>query len=117
MRSSGALRGRSLTWFVPAFCCLIIVFDGYDVSVFGTTIPVLLKYEPWHLDAAGAGLIASLALLGLWLGSLLCGFATDLLGRKRMLIICSSWFSVCMLVCAAAPTRELFAVFRFLGGL
>jgi AAHS family benzoate transporter-like MFS transporter len=117
MRSSGALRGRSLTWFVPAFCCLIIVFDGYDVSVFGTTIPVLLKYEPWHLDAAGAGLIASLALVGLLLGSLLCGFATDLLGRKRMLIICSSWFSVCMLVCAAAPTRELFALFRFLGGL
>ncbi|MCS7482509.1 MFS transporter [Umezawaea endophytica] len=117
MRSPGVLRGRRLTYFVPAFCCLVIIFDGYDVSVYGTTIPVLLEYEPWGLDAAGAGLIASLALVGLLLGSLLCGFATDVLGRKRMLILCSSWFSVCMLVCAAAPTRELFALFRFLGGL
>ncbi|WP_166459458.1 MFS transporter [Amycolatopsis pithecellobii] len=117
MRSSGALSGRRLTLFVPAFCCLIIIFDGYDVTVFGSTIPVLLKYQPWHLDAAGAGLIASLGLIGLLIGSLLCGFATDVLGRKRMLVFCSTWFSLCMVVCAIAPTSQLFGLFRFLGGL
>ncbi|MFD7323315.1 MFS transporter [Streptomyces sp. NPDC059875] len=111
------LRGKRLRAFVPGFCCLIIFFDGYDVSVFGATIPALLKYRQWDLDAAEVGVIASLGLVGLLLGSLLCGFATDLLGRKRMLILCTSWFSLCMLACAAAPTSELFGLFRFLGGI
>ncbi|MFE4962689.1 MFS transporter [Streptomyces sp. NPDC056660] len=111
------LRGKRLRAFVPAFCCLIIFFDGYDVSVLGATIPELLKYRPWDLDAAQVGVIASLGLVGLLLGALLCGFATDLLGRKRMLLLCTSWFSVCMLACAAAPTSELFGLFRFLGGI
>ncbi|MEV5412000.1 MFS transporter [Thermopolyspora sp. NPDC052614] len=111
------LRGSSLRYFVPAFCCLIIICDGYDVSVFGATVPVLLKYEQWNLDAAEVGAIASLALVGLLLGSLLCGFATDLLGRKRMLILSTSWFSACMLVCSVAPTSQIFGLFRFLGGI
>ncbi|WP_405728839.1 MFS transporter [Streptomyces sp. NBC_00028] len=96
---------------------MIIFFDGYDVSVFGATIPELLKYRQWDLNAAEVGVIASLGLVGLLIGALLCGFATDLLGRKRMLILCTSWFSACMLVCAAAPTSELFGLFRLLGGI
>ncbi|MFI1709063.1 MFS transporter [Streptomyces griseoruber] len=111
------LRGKRLRAFAPAFCCLIIFFDGYDVSVFGATAPELLKYPQWDLDAAEVGGIASLGLIGLLLGALLCGFATDLLGRKRMVFFCTSWFSVFMLACAAAPTSELFGLFRFLGGV
>ncbi|MFF3850503.1 MFS transporter [Streptomyces sp. NPDC002328] len=111
------LRGKRLRAFVPAYCCLIIFFDGYDISVLGATIPELLKYRPWGLDAAQVGVIASLGLVGLLLGALLCGFATDLLGRKRMLMLCTSWFSACMVACAAAPTSELFGLFRFLGGI
>lgn len=117
MTSFRSLHGKRLRAFVPAFCCLIIFFDGYDVSVLGATIPVLLKYRKWDLDAAEVGVIASLGLVGVLLGALLCGIATDLLGRKRMLMICTSWFSVCMLACAAAPTSELFGLFRFLGGI
>lgn len=117
MKSRSVLHGRRLTYFIPVFCCLIIVFDGYDVSVYGTTLPALLTYQPWHLGAAEAGFIASLSLFGLLLGSLLCGFVTDLLGRKRMLVFCSSWFSVFMLASAAAPSSELFGLFRFLSGL
>lgn len=117
MRSSGVLRGRNLLVFVPALCCLIIIFDGYDVAVFGATIPALLKYQPWHLDAAGAGFIASLGLFGLLVGALLCGFATDVLGRKRMLIACTTWFSLCMVACGISPTSQVFGLFRFLGGI
>jgi AAHS family benzoate transporter-like MFS transporter len=117
MTSLPLLHGKRLRAFVPAFCCLIIFFDGYDVSVLGATIPVLLKYQQWDLDPAEVGLIASLGLVGLLFGALLGGFATDLLGRKRMLMLCTSWFSVCMLACAAAPTSQLFGLFRFLGGI
>ncbi|MFD9592975.1 MFS transporter [Kitasatospora sp. NPDC059973] len=109
--------GAGLRAFVPAFCCLIIFFDGYDVTVFGATVPALLKYRSWGLGEADVGLIASLGLVGLLLGALVGGVATDLLGRKRMLILCTTWFSACMLACAAAPTSGVFGALRFLGGL
>jgi AAHS family benzoate transporter-like MFS transporter len=111
--SAGRLGGS----MIAALCALILVFDGYDVSVFATTIPALLKYEPWGLNAAQLGLIASLALIGMLLGSLICGFATDLLGRKLMLMVSTGWFSVCMVVCSFAPTSEVFGLFRFLAGI
>ncbi|WP_369264111.1 MFS transporter [Streptomyces sp. R35] len=117
MKPFRPLRGKRLRAFVPAFCCLIIFFDGYDVTVFGATIPELVKYRKWDLDAAEVGVIASLGLVGLLLGALVCGFATDLLGRKRMLMLCASWFSLCMLACAVAPTSESFGLFRLLGGI
>lgn len=110
------VRRRSGT-LVAVICCCAVIFDGYDLSVFGTTIPALLEYEAWNLDAARAGVIASYAFMGMLVGTLICGLATDLLGRRRMLITSMSWFSVCMGACALAPNPELFGLFRFLSGV
>ncbi|MEQ3549508.1 aromatic acid/H+ symport family MFS transporter [Pseudonocardia nematodicida] len=109
-------RRRSGTT-VAVICCIAVVFDGYDLSVFATTIPALLEYQPWGLDAARTGLIASYAFMGMLVGTLICGVATDLLGRRKMLMFSITWFSVFMLACAAAPTPELFGLFRFLCGI
>lgn len=109
-------RTRSGT-LVAVICCCAVVFDGYDMSVFGTTIPALLGYQPWSLDVAQLGVIASYALVGMLVGTLLCGFATDLLGRRLMLMVSLSWFSVFMIGCALAPSSELFGLFRFLVGI
>lgn len=111
--SEGRLSGS----MIAALCALVLVFDGYDVSVFATTIPALLHYEAWGLNADELGVIASLALIGMLVGSMLCGFATDLLGRKLMLMLSSGWFSLCMVVCGFAPTSEVFGLFRFLAGV
>jgi AAHS family benzoate transporter-like MFS transporter len=111
--SAGRMSGSA----VAAFCTLVLVFDGYDVAVFATTIPALLEYQPWALDAAELGFVASLALIGMLLGSLFCGFATDVLGRKLMIMVSTTFFSLCMVVCAFAPSPEIFGLFRFLAGL
>ena len=102
---------------VVALCALVLAFDGYDISVFGTTIPALLHYAPWGLDAAELGVIGSVALVGMLIGALLCGVATDLLGRKLMLIFSLSWFSICMVLCGIASSSEMFTLFRFLAGI
>lgn len=102
---------------VAVICGCAVMFDGYDLSVFGTTIPALLAYEPWGLDAAEAGVIASYALMGMLVGTLVCGVATDLLGRRRMLLTSVTVFSVFMVGCALAPSAELFGLFRFLAGV
>jgi AAHS family benzoate transporter-like MFS transporter len=102
---------------VVAVCALTVVFDGYDISVFGTTIPALLAYKPWGLDAAELGVIGSVGLVGMLVGALLCGVATDVLGRKLMVVVSSGWFSICMIFCALAPTSGTFTLFRFLAGI
>lgn len=116
-RSSTAGTGTSSGTLVAVICCCAVIFDGYDLSVFATTIPALLEYEAWDLDPAQTGLIASYAFMGMLVGTLICGLATDLLGRRRMLMAAMSWFSVFMAACALAPNPELFGLFRFLSGI
>ena len=102
---------------VLALCFFTIVFDGYDLVVFGATVPTLLAHPTWNIDPAQAGLIGSLALTGMLIGTLTVGALTDILGRRKIMLFCIAWFSVCMLATAAAPNETVFTVLRFLTGL
>jgi AAHS family benzoate transporter-like MFS transporter len=95
----------------------VILFDGYDLIVYGAVVPALLRYEPWGLTPTDAGLIGSYALIGMLVGALVAGAVTDLVGRRKVLLISVSWFSLTMAACALAPSAELFGLFRLLGGL
>lgn len=108
-----AWRGRP----VLLLCFMTIVFDGYDLVVYGSTVPSILKYEGWNLSTAQAGLIGSLALVGMLIGTLSVGILTDRLGRRRIMLASVAWFSVCMLLTAFAPSAEAFGALRFLTGL
>ena len=102
---------------VLAICWAAVLFDGYDLVVYGTVVSSLLEYEPWGLTPSQAGTIGSAALVGMFFGSLLVGTVTDIFGRRKILIFCMSWFSIGMGLCAASPSPELFGLFRFLTGL
>jgi AAHS family benzoate transporter-like MFS transporter len=94
-----------------------IVFDGYDLIVFGSAVPGLLAHPGWDLTAAEVGAIGSYALIGMLIGAISSGTLTDMLGRRRLFIACLVWFSVMMAGVALAPNPELLGVFRFLAGL
>ncbi|MBC3191267.1 aromatic acid/H+ symport family MFS transporter [Pseudonocardia sp. C8] len=98
-------------------CFGAIVFDGYDLIVYGSVMPALLQYEPWGLTPAQAGAIGSYALLGMFIGAIASGTLTDLMGRRRLFIASLTWFSVMMLLVAAAPDPTWLGLFRFLAGL
>ena len=49
---TGRLARRRPAWLVILLCWLIVVFDGYDLIVYGTTIPPLLKEPGWRLTPA-----------------------------------------------------------------
>jgi AAHS family benzoate transporter-like MFS transporter len=116
MRPQDTGRSRS-ELMVLGLCFMVIVFDGYDLIVYGAAVPALLQYEPWGLTPAKAGVIGSYALIGMLVGALLAGALTDVLGRRKVLLASVSWFSVSMALCAMAPSAELFGLFRLLGGL
>jgi AAHS family benzoate transporter-like MFS transporter len=94
-----------------------IVFDGYDLIVYGSAVPKLLEYQAWDLTPTQAGAIGSYALVGAIIGAVMTGPLTDLLGRRRLFIASLVWFSMMMLLSAFAPNPWLLGAFRFLAGL
>ncbi|QJY44500.1 MFS transporter [Pseudonocardia broussonetiae] len=109
-------RTRS-PWAVVALGFAAIVFDGYDLIVYGSAVPALLAHPDWNLTPPQVGAIGSYALLGMFVGAIGVGALTDRIGRRRMFIACVTWFSLMMLAVAAAPTPELLGAARFLAGL
>ena len=102
---------------VVALCFLTIVFDGYDLIVYGSAVPSLLAEPGWNMGPAQVGAIGSYALAGMLIGALGAGVITDAIGRRRIMLIGISWFSVLMVACSLAPTPGLLGLLRFLAGL
>jgi AAHS family benzoate transporter-like MFS transporter len=109
-------RSRAGLWVV-AICFVTIVFDGYDLIVYGAVVPSLLKNPDWHLTAGQAGAIGSYALTGMVIGTLLVGALTDIVGRRRIMFASIIWFSLAMGATALAPSPEVFGILRFVTGL
>jgi len=109
--------GRRSATLVIALCWLIVVFDGYDLIVYGTTIPALLTEQRWDLTPGTAGTIGSLAFAGMLVGALTAGSLADRLGRRRTIIGCVAWFTLFTGLCGIATSPEVFGGMRFLAGL
>lgn len=91
--------------------------EGYDLGIYGAVLPALMEDNSWTLSAAQAGVIGSYALFGMLIGAVCVGTISDIIGRKKTLIICLTLFSILMGFAAMASTPEMFGLFRFLGGL
>lgn len=102
---------------VILICWFLTIFEGFDIVVYGTVVPSLLHYKPWHLNPAQAGTIGSVIVLGMLFGALCVGPLADLLGRRTTVIINLLVFSISLFLCGIAPTPLVFSIFRFIGGL
>ena len=90
-----------------------LVFEGYDLIVYGAAVPALLAYQAWHLTAAKVGAIGGSALFGMFLGAPLAGWLSDRFGRRRMFIALLTFFSLMMIPgsgCAYARAVHTFSV-------
>jgi MFS transporter, AAHS family, benzoate transport protein len=84
-------------------CWLLVVFDGYDLIVYGTVQTTLIETTGWGLTKATAGTVGSVAFAGMLVGAILAGRLSDSLGRKRAVLGCAVVFSVFTIACAFAP--------------
>lgn len=111
-------RLRAVAWIV-GIATVGLVFDGYDLVVYGTLVPLFLR-DPAQIgpvDAATAGALGSYALIGVLVGALLAGSVADLVGRRRVMLTSYVWFSVGMAATAFTTTAGAFGVLRFLTGV
>ncbi|WP_448071718.1 MFS transporter [Georgenia yuyongxinii] len=104
---------RGLAAVVVAW--LFVVFDGYDLIVYGT-VQARLR-EEWALDSTQAGTLGSVAFLGMMLGALGAGRLADHFGRKRTIIASAVVLSVFTALCAVATDPVTFGGLRLLAGL
>ena len=72
-----------LALFIWSF--MIILFDGYDLSVYGTVLPVLM--DQWALDPVVAGTMGSYGLFGMMFGAIIFGIMADRLAERKLLLL------------------------------
>ncbi|HEY5878951.1 MAG TPA: MFS transporter, partial [Nakamurella sp.] len=117
-RSPEARRARTVAWVV-ALAALGLVFDGYDLVVYGTVVSTFLR-NPDEIGAvtpATAGALGSYALIGVLVGALLAGAVGDLIGRRKVMLTSYAWFSIFMAVTAMSTNATMFGIARFLTGI
>ncbi|HDS1744002.1 MULTISPECIES: aromatic acid/H+ symport family MFS transporter [Pseudomonas] len=105
-----AFHARVLVW-----CALIIIFDGYDLVIYGVVLPSLMA--EWGLSSLEAGVLGSCALVGMMLGALFFGSISDRIGRRKTIMICVLLFSGVTGLNGFASSPEVFALCRFIAGL
>lgn len=108
-------RRKRTTVIAVVVCWLFVVFDGYDLIVYGNVIPSLQR--EWDISAATAGTLGSLAFLGMMIGAVAAGRLSDAVGRKRAVIACAIVLSVFTALCALATGPVMFGVLRLVAGL
>lgn len=98
-------------------CWLLVVFDGYDLIVYGTVQLSLINDTGWGLTKATAGTVGSMAFVGMMIGAILAGRMSDTWGRRRTILGCAVVFSVFTILCAFSPSAIVFGALRLLAGI
>lgn len=108
-------RFSQFHWLVMCLCALLLIFDGYDLFIYGVVLPVIMT--EWGLTPLQAGALGSYALFGMMFGALIFGTLADRIGRKKGIAICFVLFSTATVLNGFASTPTEFGIFRFLAGL
>ncbi|MFG3620604.1 MFS transporter [Nocardia sp. NPDC047654] len=107
-----ALRRRFLV-----VATILAIADGFDASLVGVTLPVILAKGEFGVTPGTAGAVASAQLLGMLVGAVVAGILADRIGKKKVMLATLILFSVFTLAVSIAPGLTLFLVFRFLAGV
>ena len=102
-------------WGIMLLAGVAWLVESYDVGVIGSVLPSLQK--EFQLGALSVGLLAIASTLGIVIGVIPAGWMADTIGRKKILITGTAWYSVFSLLCGFAPTPTALVLLRFASGL
>ncbi len=107
------MNSRLLYWSIT--CALAGFIFGFDIVVASGAEQQIEKM--WELTPAEHGWAMSSAIWGALLGSLIGGFPTNSLGRKKTLAFIGVLYFISFIGCAFANGLTSFALFRIIGGI
>jgi AAHS family benzoate transporter-like MFS transporter len=104
-------RRRSTVVWVVALATVGLMFDGYDLVVYGTVVSTFLRPKPDRTSQPRArGALGSYALVGVLVGALLAGSVGDIVARRKVMLTAYAWFSIGMGLTALMTTDRFRAV-------
>ena len=101
--------------FVCVCAALGGVLFGFDIAVISGTVPAVK--QQFALDHWLEGFFVTSALIGCMCGSAFAGPLSDVVGRKKVLIVSSILFLATGVGCALASNVVSLLIFRFVGGV
>ncbi|MCC9296666.1 MFS transporter [Clostridium sp. WLY-B-L2] len=102
-------------FIITGLLSLVVIFDGYDMGIYGVTLPLIMK--ELSLTATQVGFLASAGMVGMMIGALFFGSLADVIGRKKIIIIGIFIYSVFNGLVGFIHSALIFAVLRFIAGL
>lgn len=96
-------------------CILLTALDGFDVLSISFASPGLA--EEWGINRAALGIVLSMELIGMAVGSVIFGTAADSFGRRPTVFVCLLLMTIGMLLAGTAGSIELLSAYRFATGL
>src|SRR5271166_5810267 len=97
-------------FFILAFCG--IMFDAADFALFGAALPPVAR--EFGLSTAQGGLLATVGLVGAFLGALFWGTLSDYIGRRTAFQATVGLFAAFTALVAASWNVLSLSIFRFL---
>jgi AAHS family benzoate transporter-like MFS transporter len=94
---------------------IVIMFDGYDVVIYGASVPSFIK--EWGISDVTAGVIGSYTVIGTAIGAVLFGTLADKIGRKNITLLTTFLFSFFTLLSSFASGPVIFTIFRVIAGI
>jgi len=111
---SGRLDRLPTSWFhakILIVAALSLLFDTLDTAVTGFVLASLRT--TWHFDAKTIGVVSAIGLSGYLVGSAICGFVADHIGRKKTILFTLILYSVFSAWRGLSNTVSVFAFLNF----
>lgn len=102
-------------WGVVATMIGLNALDGFDVLSISFASPGIAR--DWGIDRAALGIVLSMELVGMAIGSLFLGGLADRIGRRATILSCLCLMTIGMLGAASANGIEVLSAWRVLTGL
>jgi benzoate transport len=102
-------------WGMVATMVGLNALDGFDVLSISFASPGIAA--DWGIDRAALGIVLSMELIGMAIGSLLLGGVADRVGRRATILSCLALMTLGMLGAATASGVEILSAWRVLTGL
>jgi putative MFS transporter len=103
-----------VSWFhakILIVAALSLLFDTLDTAVTGFVLASLRTI--WHFDVKTIGIVSAIGLSGYLVGSFICGFVADRLGRKKTILFTLILYSIFSACRGLSNTIGLFAFLNF----
>jgi MFS transporter, AAHS family, benzoate transport protein len=108
-------RIHSFHILLVAWLFFILMFDGYDVVIYGAIVSTLM--EEWGMSDVMAGAIGSYTVAGTAVGAVIFGLMADKVGRKKVIILCTALFSLFTFLAGFSTSPGFFIACRIIAGL